>query len=155
MKQRLLVLGMTALYFVSNGAFAADVFSGNWKVNIAKSQYDPGPPPKGPNFSKVEVIEGGLKITNDGVNSAGNSIHNEWSAKFDGKDYPVKGDPNRDMVALRKIDDYTIEITSKKEGKVIRTVRIVHARDGKTKTETGAGTNAKGMKTNNVIVYEK
>ena len=82
-----------------NGAFAADVFSGNWKVNLTKSNYDPGPAPKGPNFSKLDSMDGGLKFTNNGVNAEGKPTHSEWSGKFDGKDNPVKGDASRDTAA--------------------------------------------------------
>jgi len=149
------VLGAIVLGFIVNTAFAADVFSGNWKLNVEKSKFDPGPPPKGPNFSKIDAIDGGLKFTNEGVNAEGKPTHNEWSGKFDGKDNPVKGDPNRDTAALTRIDDYTIQIVSKKEGKVTTTVRAVFSRDGKTRTQTTQGTNAKGMKLNNTVVYEK
>ena len=155
MKRRMLVVGTLAFCFAVNGALAADVFSGNWKLNLAKSKYDPGPPPKGPNFTKIEAMEGGLKLTIDGVNSAGKPTHVEWSGKFDGKDNPVKGDPNRDTSALKKIDDYTLEVVNKKDGKVTTTNRQVYSRDGKTRTVTTTGTNVKGMKVNNVAVYEK
>jgi hypothetical protein len=142
----LLVLGTIVFCFAVSGAFAADVFSGNWKVNIAKSKYDPGPPPKGPNYSKLEAMDGGLKFTNDGVNAEGKPTHSEWSGKFDGKDNPVNGDPARDTAALKKIDDYTFEITNKKGGKVVGTIRAVFSRDGKTRTQTGQGTNAKALR---------
>src|SRR3989449_11613706 len=142
MKRRMLVLGTIVLCFGKSGAFAADVFSGNWKVNLAKSKYEPSPPPTGPNFSKLDAIEGGLKFTNDGVNAAGMPTHSEWSGKFDGKENPVKGDPIRDTAALEKIDEHTLEITSKKAGKVVSTNRGVFSRDGKTGTQTGQGTNA-------------
>ena len=155
MNRRMLVLGAIVFCFAASGAFAADVFSGTWKLNLAKSKYDPGPPPKGPNSTKIEAIDGGLKFTNVGVNSEGNPTHNEWSGKFDGKDNPVKGDPNRDTAALKKIDDYTIEITNKKDGKVTTTTRAVFSRDGKTRTQTTTGTNVKGIKVNNVTVSEK
>jgi hypothetical protein len=157
MKRRNFVLGTIVFCFAVNGAFAADVFSGNWKINLAKSKFDPGPPPKGPSFSKIDVIEGGLKFTNDGVNAQGKPTHSEWSGKFDGKDNPVhKADPpNRDTAALKKIDDYTIEIVSKKADKVVSTIRVVFSRDGKTRTQTGQGTNAQGIRTNNTVVYEK
>lgn len=154
MKRRMFVLGIIVFCF-AGGAFAADVFSGNWKVNLAKSKYDPGPPPKGPNFSKYEAIKGGLKVTNDGVNAEGKPTHVEFSGQFDGKDNPVKGDPNRDTAALKKIDDHTLEVVNKKDGKVTTTVRHVFSRDGKTRTTTIQGTNVKGIKVNNVVVYEK
>jgi len=155
MKRIMLVLGTVAFCFAMSGAFAADVFSGNWKLNLAKSKYDPGPPPKGPNFVKIEAIEGGLKLTIDGVNAAGKPTHSEWSGKFDGKDNPVKGDPNRDTAALKKIDDYTLEVVNRKDGKVTITNRQVYSRDGKTRTVTSTGTNVKGIKVNNLAVYEQ
>src|SRR5207244_330505 len=155
MKRRMFALATIVLCFAVNGAWAADVFSGNWKVNLAKSKYDPGPAPKGPNFSKIDAIKGGLKFTNDGVNSEGKPTHSEWSGKFDGKDNPVKGDPNRDTAALKKIDDYTIEISNKKAGKPTTTIRTVFSKDGKTRTQTVKGTNAEGVKVNNMVVYEK
>ena len=155
MKRRMMILGAIVFCFAASSAFAADAFSGNWKVNLAKSKYDPGPGPKGPNFSKIEAIPGGLKFTNDGVNSKGETTHNEWSGMFDGKDNPVKGDPNRDTAALKKIDDYTIEITNKKGGKVTTVTRAVFSRDGKTRSQTTTGTNAQGIKVNNSIVYDK
>ena len=154
MKRRMFVLGTIVFCFAVSGAFAADVFSGTWKVNLAKSKYDPGPPPKS-QTSKIDAIAGGLQFTNDGVNAEGKPTHSEWSGKFDGKDNAVKGDPNRDTAALKKIDDYTFEITNKKGGKVVGTIRAVFSRDGKTRTQTGRGTNAQGIKTNNTVVYEK
>ena len=155
MKRSLFVLGTMMFCFAMSSAFAADVFSGNWKINLEKSKFDPGPPPKGPNFSEIEAIEGGLKFTNDGVNAEGKPTHSEWSGKFDGKDNPVTGDPTRDTTALKKIDDYTYEILNKKDGRVVGTIRNVFSRDGKTRTQTGPGTNAKGIRTNSVVVYEK
>ena len=155
MKRGMFVLGALVFCFCAGGAFAADVFGGNWKVNLAKSKYVPGPAPKGPNFSKIDAIEGGLKFTNDGVNAEGKPTHSEWSGKFDGKDNTVKGDPARDTAALKKIDDRTFEITNMKGGKVVGTIRVVFSRDGKTRTQTGQGTNAQGIKTNNTVVYEK
>ena len=155
MKRRLFISGILAFCFSISGAFAAELIVGTWKVNIEKSKYDPGPPPKGPNFTKIEAIPGGYKFTNDGVNAEGKPTHNEWSAKFDGKDNPVKGDPNRDTAALKKIDDRTYEVISKKDGKVVNTTRSVVAADGKSRTQTGQGTNSKGVKTNNVVVSDK
>ncbi len=155
MKRAMLVLGAIVFCFAVNGAFAADVFSGSWKLNLAKSKYDPGPAPKGPNTSKIDAMQDGLKFTNDGVNAEGKPTHNEWSGKFDGKDNPVKGDPNRDTAALKKINDHTLEIVNKKGGKVMTTTRAVFSKDGKTRTQTSKGTNAKGEKVNNAVVYEK
>ena len=154
MKRAMYAVIAIGLCFALNAAFGADVVSGTWKLNVAKSKYDPGPPPK-ESATKIEAVPGGLKFTVDGVNAEGKPTHFEWTAKFDGKDVPVKGDPNRDTAALKKVDDHTFEIVNKKDGKVTTTNRIVVSRDGKTRTVTATGTNAKGQKVNNTAVYEK
>ncbi|HYS16674.1 MAG TPA: hypothetical protein VET45_07110 [Candidatus Binatia bacterium] len=155
MKRAISILAAIAFCAGMNATLAADMFSGNWKLNLAKSKFDPGPAPKGPNFSKIEATNDGLKFTNTGVNAEGQPTANEWSGKFDGKDNPVKGDPNRDTAALKKINDNTIEIVNKKDGKVTTTTRAVFSNDGKTRTQTTTGTNTKGEKVNSSVVYEK
>jgi hypothetical protein len=155
MKRAISILAAIAFCAGINVTLAADMFSGNWKLNLAKSKFEPGPPPKGPNFSKIEATNDGLKFTNTGVNAEGQPTANEWSGKFDGKDNPVKGDPNRDTAALKKINDNTIEIVNKKDGKVTTTSRAVFSNDGKTRTQTTTGTNVKGEKVNSSSVYEK
>src|SRR5262245_10775178 len=78
--------------------FAADMFSGMWKVNIAKSTFNPGPPPKGPNTFEVTAVSNGQSVVTDSVNSTGQKTHTEYTFQFDGKDYPHKatldGKPN-------------------------------------------------------------
>jgi hypothetical protein len=96
-----------------------------------------------------------MKITVDGTGAAGKPIHNEWTGKFDGKDYAVKGDPDTDMRAYRRLDDYTMEIVAKKGGKVTTTTKSVYSKDGKTRTSTATGTDPTGQKVENTIVYEK
>jgi hypothetical protein len=74
---------------------------------------------------------------------------------FDGKDYPVTGDPASDMRSYTKIDDRTLGLTVKKGGKVVGTGRVAVAADGKSRTVTISGTNAKGKKFKSVAVYDK
>ncbi len=55
-----------------------------------------------------------------------------YSAKFDGKDYPYKGNPGITSISLKKSDGNTIEETDKFKGKVVSVSRITVAPDGKT-----------------------
>jgi hypothetical protein len=152
--RRTIALGCIALCFVVGVALAADVSLGTWKVNVAKSKYSPGPAPKAQTV-KYEATGDNMKITVDGTDAAGKPIHNEWTGKFDGKDYAVKGDPDTDMRAYRRLDDYTTEIVAKKGGKVTTTTKSVYSKDGKTRTSTATGTDPRGQKVDNTIVYEK
>jgi hypothetical protein len=57
-----------------------------------------------------------------------------YSAKFDGKDYPYKGDPGITSVSLKRIDANTIEETDKRDGKPISVARFTVSPDGRTMT---------------------
>ena len=74
--------------------FAADPNVGSWKLNEAKSKTAAGAPK---NLTVVYTAEGdSYKCVVDGVDGAGKPAHNEWTGKFDGKDYPLTGDPSAD-----------------------------------------------------------
>jgi hypothetical protein len=98
---------------------------------------------------------GKVTVTVDGTDGKGKPAHNEWTGRFDGKDYAVTGDPTSDTRAYTKVDDHTLSMTFKKGGKVVGTGRVVVAADGKSRTVTTNGTNSKGMKFKNVAVYDK
>jgi hypothetical protein len=91
----------------------------------------------------------------ESVDADGNKTTFEYTAKYDGKDYPVTGSETFDMIALKRINDRTTEATLKKSGKVVSTARRVVSKDGKTLTLTITGTNAKGQKMKNIAVYDK
>lgn len=129
-------------------------FVGTWKLNLAKSTYSPGPVPKS-QVATISAVSGGMKVISDRVEADGAKVHFEWMAKFDGTDYPVKGDPSRDTVSVKKIDAYNLEFVNKKGGKVTTTTRAAYAKDGKTRIETVTGVNSKGQEVKNVTFWDK
>jgi hypothetical protein len=135
-------------------AQAADNQAGTWKLNVAKSKYSPGPAPKEGTLT-IESQADGLKFTIHGTDAEGKAIHMEFSPKYDGKDYPATGLPGADTISMKKIDDYTIETVSKKDGKRVMTTRSVVSKDGKTRTTTQTGKNAKGENVKNALIYDK
>jgi len=149
------VLAVVSASLIGLSAQGTDPWIGTWKVNVAKSKYDPGPPPKS-SMHKWELSEGGfVKHTIDTVNAQGQATRTEVVAKFDGKDYPVQGGQTKDTRAYKRIDDRTLDVTNKTDGKVTNTVRVVISRDGKTQTGTQTGKNAQGQPLNNTIVLDK
>ena len=152
----LLVLAtVVCLSIVTITVFGADNFTGTWKLNQQKSQYDPGPPPRSLT-SHVEIMGDTANFTFDGYDSSGKAISPaEITIKLDGKDYPIEGDPARDTIAMKKIDDYTMEETNKKGGKVTTVTRTVYAKDGKSRTATTTGTTPDGQKVNNVAFFDR
>ncbi len=96
-----------------------------------------------------------MKYTSDGVDGDGKPTHWEFQAKYDGTFMPFKGNPDADMLAYKRIDANTVEATTQLMGKVTGHTRVVVSKDGKTRTLTQTGKNAKGQDINNVAVYEK
>jgi hypothetical protein len=143
-----------ALCFAGGTLCFASPLAGTWKLNEAKSKFAPG---TGKNAMVVykDSMGGKVKITTDGVDANNKPTHGEWTGKFDGKDYPVTGDPTSDMRSYTKVDDRTLDFSVKKGGKVTITGRVVVAADGKSRTVTTSGTTAKGKKFKNVAVFDK
>ena len=133
---------------------AADQASGTWKMNTEKSKYSPGPAPKSVTVV-VESDDTNYKIDATGTDADGKPIHVQYSAKFDGKDYPATGVANADSVSVKRIDANTIETMQKKDGKVMMTITSKVSKDGKTRTSTWHGQNAEGKDVHNVVVFDK
>jgi hypothetical protein len=146
---------MFATFVAATGAAAADHWIGTWQLNLAKSLYNP--PELAPKSQTVtrEAIEGGMKLVTDSVDAQGRATHNEYSAKFDGKDYPWTGQPNADTIALLRIDDEYYEATWKLKGEVTITTNTVVSKDGKTLTTTQSGKDAQGRMVLNRTVFDR
>jgi hypothetical protein len=131
-------------------AQSSDPLVGSWKLNVEKSKGAKS------GSTKVEAAGDGVKFTVDFVGADGTASHWAFTANYDGKDNPVTGNsPYGDAVALTRIDANTIQITSKQGGKVTATSTIVVASDGKTRTTTTKGTDAKGQPVDVISFYEK
>ena len=153
MKGILILVTLAVLFGGATVCLADNPHMGTWKLNEAKSKFGPGATK---NTTVVyEAAGDSIKVTVDGVDGEGNAIHSEWTGKFDGKFYPVTGDPASDMRSYRIINTHTLALTAKKGGKVTLTGRIVVSRNGKTRTVTTTGKNAKGKWVTNRAVYDK
>lgn len=139
----------------SQSGFAqGDPFLGTWVLNVAQSKYMPGPPPKD-QTATYEVSGQGIKITAKGTDAAGKRTTTVYTANYDGKDYPVTGNPDWDAISLKRVNPSNVEFTRKRAGKVVQTGTNVISNDGKTRTITTTGVNGQGQKINNIGVYDK
>ena len=133
---------------------AADEHSGTWKLNPARSKYSPGPAPK--NLTEtIQLDENSYKVEGDGTAGDGKPLLLEFDAKFDGKDYPIRGIPWADMQSARWVDAHTPQLIQKKGGQVMMTVTCKVSMDGKTRTCTLKGKDEQGRNVNNVVVFDK
>jgi len=147
----LLVAGLARAGQSATAPRAANPWLGKWSMNIGKSTLS-GTPPKSATHWFVETPDGMTQIIEQ-VTADGKKLRSEVTAKLDGRDYPVGGDAQRDSTrAFRRIDRRTLEITNKTDGKVTSTIREVISPDGKTRTATATGRNAKSS---NVLVFDR
>ena len=153
MKRIVILLTLAVLFVGVTVCLADNPQMGTWKLNEAKSKFSPGA-----SKNKTVVYEAAgesVKVTVDGVDGNGSPTHNEWTGKFDGKLYPVTGDPTSDMRSYRRINNRTLALTGKKGSKVTLTGRIAVSANGKTRTVTTTGTDSKGKRVSTRAVYDK
>ena len=148
------IVAVTAMFVAAVAVgFAADPNVGTWKLNEAKSKIPAG---AARNITVVYTVAGdSYKCVVDGVDAAGKSAHNEWTGKFDGKDYPVTGDATADMRSLKLVKPGHYELANKKDGKAVLTGTLDFSNDNKTRTLTMHTTDAAGKKITSVAVYDR
>jgi hypothetical protein len=155
MKRMFKVLAIVFLTLTAVGMVWAqsDPFVGTWKLDVAKSKYDPGPAPK----SQTRTWDASGKVTVEGINAAGKAVTYGYPIMNDGKDYPTSGTvPNgADMISSKKIDANTVEVHFIRGGKQAETTKFAVSKGGKMLTISAKGTNADGSAFNNVTVWEK
>jgi hypothetical protein len=153
MKTRSIVMTLALCFIAFTLSFADDANIGTWKLNEAKSKIPAGAVK---NTTVVYAADGdNMKCTTEGTGADGSAMHTEWTGKFDGKDYPLTGDPSADTRAYTKVNDRTLALENKKGGKVTTKGKIVVSADGKTRTLTVSGTNPAGKKVSSTALYDK
>jgi hypothetical protein len=102
---------------VSAGPAGSHAISGGWMTDQLTAGND-----------ALRIVS--YEMSNDGfkMNANGQS----YDAKFDGKEYPIVGDPGHTTVTLKRLSASAVEETDHRQGKVTDVIRIATAADGKT-----------------------
>jgi hypothetical protein len=96
-----------------------------------------------------------IKATANGTHSDGAPSHSVWVGKFDGKAYPVTGNPYHNAERYSVINDHTAAIEGLQDGKVKWWGTITISNDGKTRTATLHSHDANGKKYTVKKVYDR
>jgi len=138
---------------------AADVQTGTWKLNVAKSRYNGATPPQSSTVTITPDGKDGVKVMVNTVNAQGGKLNVEYAAQYDGKQYPRTesgaGAVAGQTVSLKRIDDHTAERTAYLKGKKLTTEKWEISRDGKTRTVSQTGVTADGKPVDQVQVFDK
>ena len=145
---------------------ATNLVLGTWTLNLEKSTYSPGRPPRSSVRQFTAVENGFIVSTISGISTQGIPTFTLSAARYDGKNYPlynqvtltdmmINGTKTPNTQAYKVIDTYTVEITNRQNGKVTTTLTRTVSNDGKTMTLITKGTNAQGQPVHNVEVFDR
>jgi hypothetical protein len=138
LKLALLVLIAAVQFGTANAQ--QDPRIGSWTLISAQSTLDP------PNKLSITPVHG----TAVHVVMSGN-MHLDFTAKSNGHDTPAPGNLGFNQIELRKIDKKQVEVTEKKDGAPVATIRSKLSGDGKELTITTA---SKG-RADQITVWER
>ena len=153
MKARTLVLTLALCFTGAITTLAQSSQIGTWKLNEAKSKVPAG---YMKNSTVVYEMDGdNVKVTTEGTDANGNPMHTTWTGKFDGKPYPLTGDPAADSRTYTQVNDHMLRVSGSKDGKAVTSGTITVAPDGKSRTLRINGTDKDGKKVSSTVVYDK
>ena len=147
-----IAVSFDGLVQAQNVAAEQDLMVGVWQLDVLKSRYFPGPPPRSETRTYVRDQEG-LRGTIHRRHADGREEKIEYRADFDHV-YPVTGTAAYDAVRLKRVDAHTAEAVLSHAGRVFGTARRIVSQDGRTLTIMFRQDD-QGQLTNNVAVYRK
>lgn len=130
----LAALALSLALSVTASAAGDDPLMGTWILNVPKSQL--GTPVPKSIVRKHIPIPGGVRVVQDRVDAQGKASTGEFTVKFDGKDYPISGDPYVDRLIMKRVDKYRADGIGMKGDKKSTTYTWQVSKDGKVLTYT-------------------
>ena len=123
------LLGVVAVLLMGAQELRAqDPRIGSWTLVSAQSSLNPA------NKLSVTPLKDGVHVVMSG------ETHLDFAAKFDGHDVAAPGNLGFNQVDVRRLDKHQAEMTEKKNGAVVATVRDKISSDGNELTVTTAST---------------
>lgn len=138
--------------------WAADAFSGTWKLNVTKSKFSRSHEIKEETATITEQGENRV-VTVKGMTGADKPISVKYSSPANGGTVTyTEGSPLAGagaVVVVKKIDANTVDATATLNGKQVGTTHSVISADGKTLRQTQSYTDADGKTWKNTLVFER
>ena len=152
---RKIVFGLAGLSFVGL-LWAADAFTGTWKMNVAKSTFAKGKEVKELTATVVEQGDNAM-VTVKGAGGDGKAISTKYTMPLKGGPitYTEGGPAAGTTVVSKRVDANTMDSTASMNGKQLGTTHAAVSADGKTLTLTRKGVDDKGKSVDGVEVYNR
>ena len=133
----------------------AKLWSGTWKLNIAKSKFS-STEYAARSETRTYVVSGNrVRMNSNLTPSSGKAMKWSYSAAWDGKAYPTSGNPNADHIILMPVSDREVKSRSMLHGKPSATSTATVSADGKQIMLTRSILTAKSGPTNDTLVFDR
>jgi hypothetical protein len=135
-------------------ADATDPLVGTWKLNLARSSFQPGPGPKG-QLRIYRRSEDAEQLVSRGVGADGKPTLVQYTARYDDKDHHMTGSSGGDQIQLKRVDALTTQSIQKRDGKAAIIATRTVSQDGRTLTVVTKGTTATGETIDATMVFDR
>jgi hypothetical protein len=126
----------------------------SWKLNLDKSKYSPGPPPRSSTLNFT--LDGqNVKDTVQQIDAQGHANTGVVMHVYDGQPHPATISPDYDATVLTRVDANTLIFSRLKAGKLVATGTFVVSPDGTMLIVTNTGIDRNGQPLKSVVVYDK
>ena len=133
---------------------AADSSVGTWKLNVAKSTFGSGVPPKSETRT-YSATSMGTHVVIEQEDSAGKKSKAETLLTYDGQPQKIVGNADFDTVTTKRVDKYETTADLIKGGKVVGSLRRLVSKDGKSMTINQKVTRPDGTTETSMGFYER
>jgi hypothetical protein len=154
MKASYLAAMTTVLLSAVASAQASSPEIGTWVLNIAKSSYSPGGPPKS-EVRTYEAVGDAVRLTVKLESTSGHTSVARVTYTSDGKHVEVAGNPGYDQVVVKRLSANEFRSSNLRNGKTVAQTLAVVSADGRTLTLTQDIPMGNGIKIHNVEVFDK
>ena len=138
----------------AHAASSRDPVLGTWTLNVAKSQFTPGPGWQS-QIRKYRAVPEGVAVTWTGVDAKGEKMRVSYTYAYDGRDYPMLGSASYDTLNAVRIDERTVRSEEKRDGTTVGIAVRTVSPDGKVLTISDEGTNRKGQRFSQLLAFDR
>ena len=131
-----------------------DAFLGHWEMDPAENRYEAGQPPLAGSYT-IEPEGHAYLFKMAWTNAEGQPFQMEYRTTPDGVAYPYENSAVADTIKTTRVDEFTLDTETTKDGKVIATGRRVLSPDGQTMTITQSGLRPDGTAFTNLSLYRR
>lgn len=158
--KRLALVGASLALAMAQGAAAspapdAKLWSGTWHLNIAKSKFSL-PDTKEKGETRHYAVTGNRVVMKTSVTQgSGKMLNWSYDAHWDGKAYPMVGNPGGDHILLTPVSGREVSSKTMLKGKLSATATASVSADGKELTIHRKILTVKGGPSNDTLVFDR